>query len=462
MEKLLIRNFKSIKNQAQVEIELAKLLVLMGEQASGKSTLAKLVYFFKTLKEEILNEIIENENLSDNTLDQAIILRTRRYFINMFGSTTHLSDFSLIYTIKSGLSASKNIDIKLSKGQRTGNLIVKFHKNIKDGIIKHILPLKNELKKSSSGFDEFSRRERELIIGKMAQVLNVIFISNNQSNLFMPASRNMTVMLEHHLTDIFFKLENSLARDLQLNASARFQSENEIIILKFLQYLRTVKSRFKNSGDFKSLIVDTKQYAPINERLLHIVIGKAETILKGRYGQDQYGEKIFFGSDSNSGYVYLNNASSGQQESIRILQDVFLGILDNNPVFRIYEEPESHLSPNGQQVLLEAISMLANINKLNQIIITTHSSYIIRVIDNLLKAKTIEKKKPFIKDDIGKIIEKEAWIDFDKINVYFLDSGEIKNAKNSEYKSIDAQLFDDVGEKISDQFDNLLNLQYDE
>lgn len=226
--------------------------------------------------------------------------------------------------------------------------------------------------------------------------------------------------------------------------------------------MRTVKSRFKNSGDFRSLIIDTKQYSSLNERLLNIIISKTEIILKGRYGQDQYGEKIFFGPDNDSGYVYLNNASSGQQESIRILQDIFLCVLDNNPVFRVYEEPESHLSPNGQQVLVEAISILANNNKLNQIVITTHSSYIIRVIDNLLKAKTIDKQKPSIKDDIGKIVEKEAWIDFDKINVYYLDNGEIKYAKNNEYKAVDAHLFDDISEKISNQFDNLLSLQYDE
>lgn len=141
MERLLVKNFKSIKNKAGVEVQLAKLFVLMGEQASGKSTLAKLIYFFKTLKEEILNEIIENETLNRNTLEQAIILRTRRYFINMFGSTRHLNDFTLIYTI------NQNLDIKLLKGEKTGNLIVKFHNTIKNKIINLILPLKDELKK---------------------------------------------------------------------------------------------------------------------------------------------------------------------------------------------------------------------------------------------------------------------------------------------------------------------------
>lgn len=455
MESIKVRNFKSIKNDNNTTVNLTKLTILMGEQASGKSTLAKLIYFFKSLKEEILNEILDNQNFNLNTFEQSLVQRTRKYFINMFGSTRHLDDFSLFYTIEKK-------SVRLTKGGMKGNLMVKFSENIKNEIANQILPLKEELSKNSPKFDDFSRRERELIINRISKILNELFSSNNQTSLFMPASRNMAVMLEHHLTDIFSKLENDQARSLHMSAADRFQSENEIIVLKFLQYLRIVKSRFKSGGDFKSLILDTKQYSPINEKSLNLIIDKSEKILKGRYGQDQYGEKIFFQSSSDSGYVYLNNASSGQQESIRILQDIFLSILDNSPVFRVYEEPESHLSPIGQKSLIESISILANHNRYNQILITTHSSYIIRVIDNLLKAKTVDKEKPNLHNSIETVIERESWIDFDKLNVYLLENGEIKYSKNDEYKSIETSLFDNISDKISGQFDELLSFQYDE
>ena len=60
----------------------------------------------------------------------------------------------------------------------------------------------------NAGFDEFSRRERERIINKISSTLEGYFTgSKPQQNLFMPASRNTTVILEHHLNDIYSKLD---------------------------------------------------------------------------------------------------------------------------------------------------------------------------------------------------------------------------------------------------------------
>ncbi|MEM7657450.1 MAG: AAA family ATPase, partial [Bacteroidota bacterium] len=45
MQKIIVRNFGPIR---EAEVEIKPLTVLIGEQASGKSTIAKLVYFFKS------------------------------------------------------------------------------------------------------------------------------------------------------------------------------------------------------------------------------------------------------------------------------------------------------------------------------------------------------------------------------------------------------------------------------
>ena len=42
MQKIIINNFGAVKN---AEIDIKKVLILIGEQASGKSTIAKLIYF---------------------------------------------------------------------------------------------------------------------------------------------------------------------------------------------------------------------------------------------------------------------------------------------------------------------------------------------------------------------------------------------------------------------------------
>jgi len=43
-DKIIIKNFGPLK---QVELDLKEVIVLIGPQASGKSTIAKLIHFFK-------------------------------------------------------------------------------------------------------------------------------------------------------------------------------------------------------------------------------------------------------------------------------------------------------------------------------------------------------------------------------------------------------------------------------
>ncbi|HAO20548.1 MAG TPA: hypothetical protein DCQ37_08820, partial [Desulfobacteraceae bacterium] len=57
MQKIRIKDFKAIKS---ADIEIKKTVLLIGEQASGKSTIAKLVYFFKSIKDDYLDLISEN------------------------------------------------------------------------------------------------------------------------------------------------------------------------------------------------------------------------------------------------------------------------------------------------------------------------------------------------------------------------------------------------------------------
>lgn len=58
MEKLTVHNFLSIKS---AEIELRRINVLIGPQASGKSVLAKLLYFFKQEVGKAFEESVRNQ-----------------------------------------------------------------------------------------------------------------------------------------------------------------------------------------------------------------------------------------------------------------------------------------------------------------------------------------------------------------------------------------------------------------
>ena len=72
MEQILIKNFKAIVNKEERPINVKKMTVLMGEQGSGKSTVAKLVYFFKTLGEEIMIPFTGNFSVTEENLKQML------------------------------------------------------------------------------------------------------------------------------------------------------------------------------------------------------------------------------------------------------------------------------------------------------------------------------------------------------------------------------------------------------
>ena len=93
MQKIVIKNFGPIKD---AEIEITPLLVLIGEQATGKSTIAKLIYFFKSLSNDFLSRYYASQ---DEKIDlvQDFISATREKFFDFFGSTYHMGDFTIIY-----------------------------------------------------------------------------------------------------------------------------------------------------------------------------------------------------------------------------------------------------------------------------------------------------------------------------------------------------------------------------
>ena len=78
MTKLIIKNFRAID---YAEIEIKPFTVIIGEQASGKSTISKLVYFFETIQYDFsktllryyLNKFAEQKGIGFGNIDFNIV-----------------------------------------------------------------------------------------------------------------------------------------------------------------------------------------------------------------------------------------------------------------------------------------------------------------------------------------------------------------------------------------------------
>lgn len=159
---------------------------------------------------------------------------------------------------------------------------------------------------------------------------------------------------------------------------------------------------------------------------------------------------------SDDHYVKINFASSGQQESVWILNVIFYYILHNKKTYFIIEEPESHLFPNAQKLITEFIAMAQN-NGQNGVFITTHSPYILGTINNLLYANKISS---FVnRAELQQIVTQNKWISFEKLSAFYIEKGIAQECVDREFEAIKNEVIDGASEDINEDYDKMVCLK---
>ena len=97
--KILIKNFGPVKT---AEVDLDKnFQIFIGEQASGKSTIGKVVYFCRKIKDYTLDFLLEDDQFMLNHQNEYFINYLKyltRKFMACFGRTKHMPYFDIQYT----------------------------------------------------------------------------------------------------------------------------------------------------------------------------------------------------------------------------------------------------------------------------------------------------------------------------------------------------------------------------
>jgi predicted ATPase len=123
----------------------------------------------------------------------------------------------------------------------------------------------------------------------------------------------------------------------------------------------------------------------------------------------------------------------------------YLRYLANPDDLIIIDEPEMNLHPEAQVKLIEFLTMLVNSNI--NVLITTHSPYLIDHLTNLIKANESENKE-LIKEEFY-LKRADAFISRDKVSVYLFDQGLALNAIDNE-GVIELNTFGQVADRISE------------
>ena len=124
------------------ELEINDFTVFTGPQASGKSTVAKSIFFFKNIKnimfEQFRKKCLLNNLLTEESLELSLKKRIEREirsnFLQIFGTTWHMDTaMKLEYSYNNDIS----IQVSLEKGFESPNYIwLEFSQNLKNFIWK--------------------------------------------------------------------------------------------------------------------------------------------------------------------------------------------------------------------------------------------------------------------------------------------------------------------------------------
>ncbi|MDZ7897381.1 MAG: AAA family ATPase [Arcicella sp.] len=160
------------------------------------------------------------------------------------------------------------------------------------------------------------------------------------------------------------------------------------------------------------------------------------------------------------------SASSSGQQSVVPLQLVVEHFFSKLNATIIVEEPELNLFPDSQKQLIGSLvcKTLQGGKGDNELLMTTHSPYVLTALNNLIFAYQVAQVLPERAEDIAQIIPREQWLNPDDVAAYYVgeDENGVKGGVHSIFNKktglIGQNELDEISEELGDEFDSLMNI----
>lgn len=418
MPKLTIKNFACIDDATLL---LKDTTIIIGPQASGKSLICKLNYFFNELLELIPSFVEEAESI-DQIQD--------RFFQNFQEWFTPASwgarAFSIEYT--SGPSV-----IRIYRGRSGVRSKVRIYfsdfllEAISNLLSAHKELLKDLSKVAPEEFERFYLRTRFLsrnfdkALGRHAP----------QGQLYIPAGRSFFTSIGKIVTafDEGFLLDPLVSR-------------------------------------FGRLVTNLREQILTNPSLRRDpILATLEKLLAAKVTSER-GRQVMTTEDGR--VVPFTALSSGQQELFPLLIALTFNLSRGNESVVYIEEPEAHLFPAAQTQLVQMFFEIANRHRRRgvrdipgqrQIVLTTHSPYVLAKANNLIKAGQLAAgaDQP-LRRKIERIVPSAAWVVPGSLIAYAINQCQLVSIID-QHGLIDGGYIDSASGEIGLEFDRLMALE---
>jgi predicted ATPase len=356
MSKIRIKNFGPIKEGYQGNdgwIDIKKVTVFIGNQGSGKSTVAKLISTFTWIEKALTRGDYDNKHFErKNKLKNQYLTYHR---IENYFSNSEIGEKTLIEY----RGDSFNITFKY------GNLYIEAAKN---------------------GYYS------------LPQIMYVPAERNFIANVKKAKALNLTSDSLIEFVTEYNNALNSIKGSMQLpinKVDVEYNKLNDIVYIKGEDY--RIKLTEASSG-FQSLVP------------LYLVSWHLGNSVKH---QSEH-EKELMTSEQRERFrkqvkaIFNNDDLTEEQKRIAISEEAKK--FNKTAFINIVEEPEQNLFPSSQREMLNSLLAINNKNTANKLIMTTHSPYLINYLTLAVKADSLidrsmnYKGNNDFKTDISKIV----------------------------------------------------------
>ncbi|MCC5069113.1 ATP-binding protein [Xanthomonas campestris pv. raphani] len=417
-----VENFSCIKS---AELIVGDFTILIGPQASGKSILSKLIYFFTDQISKQYDRVVEQKPFEAFSDD--IKSRFAEWFpVAAWGKDKFKIEFEMgeykVRLTRTSYDDSVRDNLRIW----TSGLVKQHYKHSSD-LIKKLRQSTAKKVRSEFADIELSWSLRDSASKQLSMEVGKDYV---EYQTFIPAGRSFFTTLGR----AFMAFEGRAM---------------DPITIQFGRYFTAMQddARWRRSRRLSGLD------AELGTVLGGTVIWKDETpSLRCSDGR----------------VMPFSALSSGQQELLPLVTALsrFGGRNTRAQEFShlLYiEEPEAHLFPNSQSQLLKVLAALVNQNNKNRrLVITTHSPYVLATANNLIKAGSLANTLSASKREIlDKIVDPAHQLERGTVRAYAIIDGYLKGIIDED-GLVAADYLDSISGEIGQQFSSLLELEFTE
>ena len=404
MSKIKIKNFGPIKEGYQEDdgwFDIKKVTVFIGNQGSGKSTIAKLISTFTWIEKALYKQLVKKSEVTRKSKFENYSCEYQN-LKNYFNHETEIQFEGIAYKFHYKNGRLSIDEVKGHKYLVPKIMYVPAERNFVSAVAQPE-KLKYLPKTLYTFLEEFERSKNELIDFLYLPINNLRFSHDNKKGISKIIGDDYDLPL--------------------YEASSGLQSSIPLFLVS-----KNLAEGIDRISDNSISKVSLEEMQTLRIRILSLIRNEKLT------------EEI-------------------RNQAIELLSSV----TKNDCFINVVEEPEQNLFPSSQRSILNSLLEFNSINEGNMLVMTTHSPYLINYLTLAVEANKLKSKVKTeeLASKLNKIVPLNSTLNGNDLVVYQLDEKNGQIVKLKSYKGLPSdENYLNIGlAESNDEFSKLLDIE---